>query len=79
MMAASWRQIVYEYSGLSLTLVSDQLLAISEIARAMSKVRNRPYYGGIWKNVLVEDMIWIPLIQRPGRQSGGHRPGLGLL
>jgi hypothetical protein len=58
MMAASWRQIVHEYSGLSLTLASDQLPAISGVERPMSKVRNGHYFGGIRKNVLVEDVVW---------------------
>jgi hypothetical protein len=44
-----WWKIVDRYTRCSLTYRSDILVAISGMARSMSKLINEPYYGGINK------------------------------
>ena len=55
-----WSSIVSEYTARELTHVSDKLIAVSALARTLSK--NHPaagtYIAGTWGNYVVDQLIW---------------------
>lgn len=56
-----WNQLVDQYSGTSLTFVSDHLLAISAVAkRFCSAMQLHPsdYLAGMWKDDLPLSLLW---------------------
>ncbi|KAL1389282.1 heterokaryon incompatibility protein-domain-containing protein [Phyllosticta capitalensis] len=54
-----WHDVVTEYSRLSLTRASDRLPAMAGIAKLTQTIRcNDEYLAGLWKNSLIEDLLW---------------------
>jgi hypothetical protein len=53
-----WRQMVEEYSSLSLTEPADMLPAISGCAKEIAKITGDVYLSGLWKRTLIDDLLW---------------------
>jgi hypothetical protein len=54
-----WRQIVFAYSGLDLSLEKDKLPALSGAAKQMSKRRpGDEYLAGLWRKSILADLAW---------------------
>ena len=55
----AWYSIVREFSRAHLTRITDQLLALSGIAKAyLGKLPHDTYLAGLWKNDLVRGLYW---------------------
>lgn len=54
----SWREIVRAYTACQLTVPSDKLPAISSLAKKMRALLNDQYVVGLWRRILVEEMLW---------------------
>lgn len=55
-----WQRLVLHYTRLSLGWYQDKLLAISAIARKMSRSANKTYIAGLWAEHLGECLLWYP-------------------
>lgn len=53
-----WCEIVERYSDRALTKESDRLVAISSIARELSKILGNNYVAGLWSNDLIPQLLW---------------------
>jgi hypothetical protein len=53
-----WRQMVVQYSPLSLTYASDKLPAFSGLADEMQRNSGQEYLAGLWRDTLILDMCW---------------------
>lgn len=54
-----WQTTVEEYSCLHLSFEEDRLPAISAIVQAEMRIRKDDVYmAGMWKNMLLEDLLW---------------------
>ncbi|KAF2806746.1 HET-domain-containing protein, partial [Mytilinidion resinicola] len=53
-----WRHSVQNYSKCSLTYPRDKLIAISGVAKEMSKVINDQYLAGLWRSQLPTTLLW---------------------
>jgi hypothetical protein len=55
-----WNDIVFSYSGLSLTYGKDKFPALSGVAKRMLAVRGGDdvYLAGLWKSTLLNDLRW---------------------
>ena len=56
--AKRWREIVGEYSGLSLTYLKDRLPALSGTAKEVQQVNGDRYLAGLWMRSLPQDLLW---------------------
>jgi hypothetical protein len=57
--AKRWRQMVVEYSDLSLTKEEDKLVALAGLAQEMKLYRlDELYLAGMWEKSLFSDMLW---------------------
>ncbi|KAN0099783.1 HET domain containing protein [Hyaloscypha variabilis] len=54
----TWRQIIVQYSPLTLTVPSDKLPALSGLAERMRSSTNQGYFAGLWWNSLALDLLW---------------------
>jgi len=61
----TWRRIVEEYSKRSLSRAEDKLIALSGLAKAFADCQaidpRSSYLAGLWKNSIVQDMLWCTL------------------
>lgn len=55
---STWHSIVEEFTVRDLTYAKDRLPAISSLARMMPFPEGE-YLAGLWKNSLVDDLIWL--------------------
>ncbi|KAF2187473.1 hypothetical protein K469DRAFT_772064 [Zopfia rhizophila CBS 207.26] len=55
---AGWRHSVQNYSKCGLTYPRDKLIAISGVAKEMSKVINDQYLAGLWRSQLPTTLLW---------------------
>jgi hypothetical protein len=64
-----WAQIVEAYSKTNLTQPKDKLIALSGMAKTMSKKINRQYVAGLWNVHLASQLLWRvePLFDRSDR------------
>ncbi|KAF2688520.1 HET-domain-containing protein [Lentithecium fluviatile CBS 122367] len=53
-----WKQLVAKYSDCLLTVPSDKLVAIGGLARIFFGVLKCDYLAGIWRERVVEDLLW---------------------
>jgi heterokaryon incompatibility protein (HET) len=53
-----WRHSVQNYSKCRLTYSRDKLIAISGVAKEMSKVINDQYLAGLWRSQLPTTLLW---------------------
>jgi len=53
-----WRHSVQNYSKCGLTYPRDKLIAISGVAKEMSKVINDQYLAGLWRSQLPTTLLW---------------------
>jgi len=53
-----WRHLVVNYTGRSLTLPDDRLLAISGVANRLASYMEGKYLAGIWESDLHRDLMW---------------------
>jgi hypothetical protein len=53
-----WRHTAASYSKCALTVQRDKLIAISGVAKEMSKVVNDQYLAGIWRSQLPAILLW---------------------
>lgn len=53
-----WHSLVENYSRLKLTYESDIFPALSGAAKWMERYRNTPYLAGLWRDSIVEDLLW---------------------
>jgi hypothetical protein len=57
--ALAWRDVVSEYSTLSLTVLSDRLPALSGLASQMAAKRpGAKYLAGLWSDTIDFDLLW---------------------
>lgn len=58
----TWDSVVKTYSKSRLTYVSDKLIAISALARQVSKSTSdsNVYLAGLWRNRLIDQLLWFP-------------------
>ncbi|KAH6621849.1 tol protein, partial [Boeremia exigua] len=75
----AWQETVEEYSGLELTFEDDRLPAIAALAK--QEMERRPddtYLTGMWKDTLIEDLVWYrfdrTLIADSGQRPTQPRP-----
>ncbi|KNG50958.1 heterokaryon incompatibility protein [Stemphylium lycopersici] len=57
--APTWKMVVKNYSGTSLTYPTDRLVALSGIARQMQMKTNYHYIAGMWRESLGMDLCWV--------------------
>ncbi|KAL5093970.1 hypothetical protein Trisim1_009442 [Trichoderma cf. simile WF8] len=55
-----WQTLVSHYTRRGLGWYQDKLLAISAIARKMSKMTDKHYIAGLWTEFLGETLLWHP-------------------
>jgi hypothetical protein len=53
-----WHSLLEDYSRLKLTYESDIFPALSGAAKRMARHRNTPYLAGLWRDSIVEDLLW---------------------
>jgi hypothetical protein len=54
----AWGSIVERYSKLGLTKPEDKLIALSGIAKMMSRQIREPYVAGMWNKYLAGQLLW---------------------
>ncbi|KIW78617.1 hypothetical protein Z517_08455 [Fonsecaea pedrosoi CBS 271.37] len=54
----TWHRILAQYTLRKLTVASDKLPAISGIAKKVQTATDSVYVAGLWKDNLVEDLLW---------------------
>jgi hypothetical protein len=54
-----WRSLVMLYTGLDLTVASDRLPAIGGVARTFAEKTGSPYVAGLFKDTLLDDLLWM--------------------
>ncbi|KAF9770102.1 hypothetical protein IL306_012393 [Fusarium sp. DS 682] len=57
----TWNSLLQEYMSRSLTFESDRLLAfagIAEFYKSQAKIPPNSYLAGIWRHVLLQDLLW---------------------
>ncbi|KAK4168150.1 heterokaryon incompatibility protein 6 [Cladorrhinum sp. PSN259] len=54
----TWRSFVEDYSRRTLSIQSDKLPAIAGIAREMNRMTGLSYVAGLWKENLLQDLMW---------------------
>ncbi|KAL6692998.1 heterokaryon incompatibility domain-containing protein [Trichoderma pleuroticola] len=55
---ADWYKMVEDYTGRFITKSSDRLPALSGLAKAVSQSSKDEYLAGLWKNGLIEGLVW---------------------
>lgn len=56
-----WHQALLNYSQRSLGFLSDKLNAVSAVAAEISQATGWEYWAGLWKEHIVEDLLWSSL------------------
>ncbi|KAI1115589.1 heterokaryon incompatibility protein-domain-containing protein [Nemania sp. NC0429] len=69
-----WRSLAMFYSGLALTIASDRLPAISGVARTFSEKTKSPYLAGLFKHMLLDDLLWATFDNRKPRPLEWRAP-----
>jgi hypothetical protein len=54
----TWRGLVEDYTQRKLTVSSDRLPAIGGIARELSRLTGMEYLAGLWKENMLQDLMW---------------------
>ncbi|KAK4228679.1 heterokaryon incompatibility protein 6 [Podospora fimiseda] len=54
----TWRDFVENYSRRQMSVKADKLPAIAGIAREMSRVTGLEYAAGLWKENMLQDLMW---------------------
>lgn len=57
--ARVWRSLIMFYTGLHLTVADDRLAALGGVARKFAEKRESPYLAGLFKDSLLDDLLWI--------------------
>jgi len=65
-----WHAVLEGYSRCSLTMEKDKLVAISGIAKTFQAKLKDDYLAGLWRRVLVTDMLW--RVSSRGNEASGH-------
>lgn len=65
-----WHAVLEGYSRCSLTMEKDKLVAISGIAKTFQAKLKDDYIAGLWRRVLVTDMLW--KVSSRGNEASGH-------
>ena len=64
-----WRRFIAHYSMRELTFPTDKLLAISGVARLLSRAMQDRFVAGLWESYLAEGLLWYirptTLVNRP--------------
>ncbi|KAK3303737.1 heterokaryon incompatibility protein-domain-containing protein [Chaetomium strumarium] len=70
----TWRSLVQDYTQRKLTVSSDRLPAIGGIARELSRLTGMEYLAGLWKENMLQDLMWYARTQewrtRPAPAEG---------
>ncbi|KAH9885756.1 heterokaryon incompatibility protein-domain-containing protein [Cubamyces lactineus] len=69
-----WREIVKDYSWRSLSEPSDKLMACAAIAEMFAPALGPDYVAGLWRNFLLNDLLWFRAYQPEPRRSARQRP-----
>ncbi|KAH7153703.1 heterokaryon incompatibility protein-domain-containing protein [Fusarium sp. MPI-SDFR-AT-0072] len=56
----SWSSVMEAYSNCTLTRKQDKLIAISGLAKSLSKKSGHTYFSGIWIEHWIQDLLWFP-------------------
>ncbi|OTB20747.1 hypothetical protein K445DRAFT_18019 [Daldinia sp. EC12] len=56
-----WREYIEDYSRRSLTRITDRLPALAGLAVRLNRETGAMYLAGIWKNALMQDLLWYRL------------------
>lgn len=54
----TWRGLVEDYTRRKLSVKTDKLPAIAGVAREMSRITGMQYAAGLWKENLLQDLMW---------------------
>jgi len=57
-----WSEIANQYSRRHLTDLEDRLKAIAGVANELSQLWGDSFMFGLWKNYLVQQLLWEPLL-----------------
>ena len=68
-----WVQIVEAYSGCNLSFSKDKIVAISGLARTISKDMGSPYIAGMWRKGLEHYLLWKVARTLPASKKDGTR------
>lgn len=69
-----WRSQAMFYSGLALTVATDRLPAISGVARTFSEKTESPYLAGLFRDTLLDDLLWVTYSCRKPRPLEWRAP-----
>ncbi|KAI0138141.1 HET-domain-containing protein [Hypoxylon sp. NC0597] len=72
--ARMWRSLVMMYTGLCLTVASDYLPALGGVAKTFAEKRKSPYLAGLFKDSLVDDLLWMTFSCKKPRLSKWRAP-----
>jgi hypothetical protein len=64
----AWRYLMERYSCMQLTYARDCFPALSGLAKAMDRNAASNYLAGLWKDSLLDDLLWVKdckLVERP--------------
>jgi hypothetical protein len=68
-----WDDVIYEFSGLSLTFGKDKLPALSGVAKTLLNFPSGDkYLAGLWKKTIVADLCW-SVMNGEGRRPSSYR------
>ncbi len=70
----NWRALLDRYAGLELTLEKDRLPALSGLAEFYQKSKRAgQYLAGLWRDDLLQSLIWTQLLLSPGIRASPYR------
>ncbi|KAH9889794.1 heterokaryon incompatibility protein-domain-containing protein [Cubamyces lactineus] len=69
-----WWEIVKDYTGRKLSNMSDRLVAISGLAEIFSPTLGPGYVAGLWRDTLLEDLLWCSNSRSSLKRTGYHGP-----
>lgn len=69
-----WKEIVGSYAHTQLTVGSDRLPALAGVARRHAKLTGRHYLAGMWRETLVDQLVWVVLTHPLGYIGYHKRP-----
>ena len=72
--AYDWHNIVRDYSSRNLTYEDDKLPAISGLAKAVSQRSGDEYIAGLWKSLVLENLLWVHEHVVMGNKTQRSRP-----
>lgn len=71
----AWFDIVHQYARRTIGQASDKLVACGALAEAFHRVLGSDYLAGLWRDTLLQDLLWVRMEDdRLRRKTGDIRP-----